>query len=177
MRYQESGLSATTIFAVSVPVMLFQTGLRVTVVAVDDLNPGTVVVGHKGLVRIARMDCGSFSSLLSVLRLAGGLIRWHGLSDATRRILEREAERRRVRGDARAAFHQATDAEIVVGRALRGEGSDDLDVDRIMKRLSAPAFMKGGWIDALAAASVMMLVLPFAYLWTAFRVTAGSYSR
>lgn len=164
MRYEESGLSTATIFAVSVPVMLFQTGLRVTVVAVDDLDPGTVVVRHKGLVRIARADCGSFSSLLFVLRLAGGLIRWHGLSDATRRILEREAERIRVQGDARAAFFQATDVELMVGRTLRDVGSDDPRTDRIMTRLAAPAPLKGGWTDAFIAAPILMFLLPFAYI-------------
>lgn len=161
MRYQESGLSAATIFAVSVPVMLLQTGLRVTVIAVDDLDPGTVVVRHKGLVRIARAECGSFSSLLSVLRLAGGLIRWHGLSDASRRILEREAERIRVRGDARSAFHQATDAEMIIGRALRGGGAGHPEADKIIKELGRPEIVRWGWFFGPPC---FLLLIPLAYL-------------
>lgn len=172
----DSGLSPAVVFALSVPVMLYETGARVTVVQADDLKPGTAAVQDRGLVRIARGDCSSLSSLLSALRLAGGLYRWHGLSDETRETLQLEAERIRACGDARAAFHQASSAEIMLGRARRGERSDDPGTDRIMRRLAAPASMKGGWLDAFAAASVMLFVLPFAYLWTGSRLMSGRYS-
>lgn len=173
----ESGLPRALVFAVSVPVLLYETGARVTVVQADDLDPGTSAVQDRGLIRIARGDCSSLSSLLSALRRAGALYRWHALPDPARHALQLEAESIRVKGDARAAFHQATGAEIIVGRALRGEWPDDLERDRIMKQLAAPAFMQNGWVDALAAASVMLFVLPFAYLCTGFRLATGHYSR
>lgn len=173
----ESGLPRAVVFAVAVPVMLYQTGARVTVVQADDLDPGTSSVQDRGLIRIARGDCSSLSSLLSALRHAGALYRWYALSDPARHALQLEAEHVRTKGDARAAFNQSSDAEIIVGRALRGEESDDPERDRIMKRLAAPAVMQSGSIDAFAAAPAMLFVLPFAYIWTGLRLASGDYSR
>jgi hypothetical protein len=173
----DSGLSPAVVFAVAVPVMLYETGARVTVVQADDLYPGTAAVQDRGLVRVARGDCSSLSSLMPVLRLAGALYRWHALPNSARLVLQIEADSVRAKGDARAAFYQSSDAEIVVGRALRGEGSDDPERDRIMRQLAAPESMKGGWLDAFAAVPVMMFVLPFAYIDAAFRIAYGGYSR
>lgn len=168
MMNAESGLPRAVVFAVSVPVMLYETGARVTMVQVDDLDPGTVAVRDRRLVRIARADCSSLSSLLSALRLAGGLYRWHGLSEETRGALQLEADRIRASGDARAAFYQATDGEIMLGRALRGEGADKPETDRIMKQLARPGLMKDG---TLAAATTMIFVLPFAYVLAVLRLS------
>lgn len=169
----ESGLPRAVVFAVSVPVMLYETGSRVAVVLADDLAPGSASVCNHGLVRIARADCSALSSLLPVLRLAGGLYRWHGLSDATRRTLQREAERVRSDGDVRAAFHQATDAEIIVGQALRGDAPNAVDeVRSIIKEIGFPEVRRWGWFFGPPC---FLFLLPWAFLMTGFQILQNDF--